>query len=203
MRTWQRMSVLVPVLLQPRLHGACFSPAARTPCVSSATASWDERLRQEPASLLRRAAAVKRDRSCRGRESEHAESLALTQLQGRRSGWVEVLLVLGRGLDKHSTSVVGPRTTIWPDVHFSVGPAQFVNTYWRELLADGLTGVFLCSLYSLNVWLGVLNHSVGSGHLCGDIDWSQNVRMEIGKHHFQLAPLCDDGWFLQQGNYSH
>lgn len=63
----------------------------------------------------------------------------------RRSGWVEVLLVLGRGLDKHNTSVVGPSATIGPDVHFSVGPAQFVNTCWHELHAgwwpDGVLSV--------------------------------------------------------------
>lgn len=72
-------------------------------------------------------------RRIRGRESEHGSGPAPVEEIGLGGGVAGV--GEGRGLDKHNTSVVGPRTTIWPDVHFSVGPAQFVNTYWQELHA--------------------------------------------------------------------
>lgn len=66
------------------------------------------------APLFRREVAAKKEIEALegGRESSPAESLAVTQLLRRRWGWVGVLLVLGRGLDKHNTSVVGPSTAI-------------------------------------------------------------------------------------------
>lgn len=68
---------------------------------------------------------------------------------GDCAGWRCCWCWGGRRLNKHNTSVVG--WTGWPDVHFSLGSAQFVNMYWHKVrLAGGPTGFYLCSAANVN-----------------------------------------------------